>query len=265
MKFQFATQAKAATASSRRRTTASGGNRALAPATASTMTTSAGSNLFARRRQNPGRSMPPVKSSSSSSREVIRKPLRTKNTSTPMNPPCRPAMPPWLTSTSATATARTPSRAGIPALRRCGRSACGATRLARTPTRRLSPIAVSLSAANAFSPEARRAGSGKLLCQPDVLGFQVFLDSFETALTPEPGLLDTAERRRRIGDHTAVHAHHARFNRLRHPQRAVQRPGVDVGRQAVFGVVGRGDALFLGVEPRNRRDRPEHLLGQYPG
>ena len=44
--------------------------------------------------------------------EVIRNPERTKNASTPMNPPPMNGMPPWNIMTATTAAARTPSRAG---------------------------------------------------------------------------------------------------------------------------------------------------------
>ena len=42
---------------------------------------------------------------------------------------------------------------------------------------------------------------------------------------------------------------------LGHPQRAVQRLGPDIGRQAVLGVIGRGDALLLGVEADDRGEQ----------
>ena len=43
-------------------------------------------------------------------------------------------------------------------------------------------------------------------------------------------------------------------------QRALEVARVDVGDQAVLGVVGRGDRLVLGREARDRRDRAEDLL-----
>ncbi len=83
---------------------------------------------------------------------------------------------------------------------------------------------------------------------------------FEAALTAEARLLDPAERGGRVGDHPAVDADHPGLDPLGHAQRAVQRAGVDVGGQAVLGVVGGGDALFLGVEAGDRSDRAEDLL-----
>ncbi len=46
------------------------------------------------------------------SSEVIRNPERTKNASTPMNPPSMCGMPPWNIMTATTAQARIPSSAG---------------------------------------------------------------------------------------------------------------------------------------------------------
>ena len=45
-----------------------------------------------------------------------------------------------------------------------------------------------------------------------------------------------------------------------HAQRALEVARVDVGDQAVLGVVGRGDRLLLGVEADHRRHRAEDLL-----
>jgi hypothetical protein len=98
-------------ASARSPATASGAKSWRARPTANTITTSAGSSRRARRVQNPGRSSRPVPPANS---EVIKKPLRTKKTSTPMIPPCTPRMPPWSARTRATARARTPSSAGMP-------------------------------------------------------------------------------------------------------------------------------------------------------
>src|SRR5699024_9218447 len=42
-----------------------------------------------------------------------------------------------------------------------------------------------------------------------VLGLQELVDSHEPTFSAEPGLLDTAERGGRVGDHSLVQAHHA--------------------------------------------------------
>ena len=77
---------------------------------------------------------------------------------------------------------------------------------------------------------------------------------------PKPDSLMPPNGAAGVGDHAAVDADHAGLDGLGHPQRAVQRRGVDVGGQPVLGVVGRRDALLLGVEAGDRRDGPEHLL-----
>jgi signal transduction histidine kinase len=56
---------------------------------------------------------------SPSSRLVIRKPLSTKKTSTPRNPPVAQPKPPWNSSTATTARPRSPSSAGMWASRGC--------------------------------------------------------------------------------------------------------------------------------------------------
>ena len=94
--------------------TDSGANSARTNTTASAISSRAGSSRRARRVQKPRRSSRPVRPSSSSRREVIKNPLRTKKTSTPMKPPATPGMPPWPTTTSATAMPLMPLRAGTP-------------------------------------------------------------------------------------------------------------------------------------------------------
>ena len=73
----------------------------------STVTTStrhdAGSSRRARRAQNPGSDSVPVDASSLSSRRVIRKPDRTKNTSTPTKPPWKAPRRRWNSTTATTA------------------------------------------------------------------------------------------------------------------------------------------------------------------
>ena len=76
--------------------------------------------------------------------------------------------------------------------------------------------------------------------QSDVLRVEVLLDALGAALTAEAGFLDATERGRRVGDDAAVDADHPGFDALGHPQRPVQGLRVDVGREAVLGVVGRG-------------------------
>ncbi len=114
---QLATQKNAATASSRSVATAFGGEQLAQrpPRRAPSAAARAAAGGRGGSRTPSGRSARCGRVSSSSS-EVIRKPLSTKNTSTPRKPPDSPGMPPWSASTSATAIARTPSSAGIPRL-----------------------------------------------------------------------------------------------------------------------------------------------------
>ncbi len=117
----------------------SGENRSRAATTTSTITSSAGSKRRARRIQKSPRRICAVRRCSSSSSEVIRNPLSTKNTSTPRKPPDNPGMPPWSASTSATATARMPSNAGIPrsAIERLALpKSCPREQTQKSPTRR---------------------------------------------------------------------------------------------------------------------------------
>ena len=74
---------------------------------------SAGRSRFARRAQNAMRSSVLVRPHSVSSSEVIRYPDRTKNVSTPRKPPLKPLAPKWNAMTPPTATARSPSSAGL--------------------------------------------------------------------------------------------------------------------------------------------------------
>src|SRR6476660_10143980 len=67
-----------------------------------------------------------------------------------------------------------------------------------------------------------------LLRQRDVFDVEILVDALEAAFAAEAGFLDTAERRRRVGDHAAVDADHPRLDSFGHAQRAVERRGVDV-------------------------------------
>jgi hypothetical protein len=82
-------------------------------ATKSSIKKSAGSNRRARRAQNAPSRIVRVARHSETSSEVMRKPDKTKNVSTPMKPPVATARPPWNIMTATTAKARTPSRPGM--------------------------------------------------------------------------------------------------------------------------------------------------------
>ena len=81
-------------------------------ATKSNIKRSAGSRRRARRAQKDPSLIVRAWRHSPMSSEVMRKPERTKNVSTPMNPPSMCGIPPWNIITARTAQARTPSSAG---------------------------------------------------------------------------------------------------------------------------------------------------------
>ena len=80
------------------------------------------------------------------------------------------------------------------------------------------------------------------------------------ALAAEAGGLDAAERRGRVGDEALVEADHAGLELLDDAERALDVARVDVGDEAVLGVVGGGDRRVLVVEADHRGDRAEDLL-----
>src|SRR3984885_14475107 len=101
------------------------------------------------------------------------------------------------------------------------------------------------------SPKIRRS-IRPLPVDRDVLGLGELQQALVGALSAQTGLLPPAERRRRVGHHTAIDADHARLQRLGRLQRPAQVPAVEVGHQAVLGVVGHGDGLALVGKPDDR-------------
>src|SRR5262249_52501734 len=99
----------------------------------------------------------------------------------------------------------------------------------------------------------------------DVFRLREFQQSVVRALTADAGLLDAAERRRRVRHDAAVEAHHAGLEGLADPQAAAQVPGVDVGDQAELGVVGPGQGVVLGGEADHGSDRAEDLGAEDAG
>src|SRR5829696_2145680 len=78
-----------------------------------------------------------------------------------------------------------------------------------------------------------------------VLRLQVLLDALYTSFAAEARVLDAAEGGGGVGDHALVEADHARFDALADAQGTLEITGVDVGHEAVFGVVGGGDGIFF--------------------
>ncbi len=80
------------------------------------------------------------------------------------------------------------------------------------------------------------------------------------ALAAETGLLDAAERRRRVRHDALIEPDHAGFHGLRDPQGAAQIIGENVRDEPEFGVVGRRDRVGLRLERCQRSHRAEDLL-----
>src|SRR5215472_11788687 len=88
--------------------------------------------------------------------------------------------------------------------------------------RRRWPRKVQVTPYSFSSPNIRLSIRPRLPVDRDVLGLRVLQQPVVAALTPEPGLLDPAERRRRVGDHAPVDTNHARLERFRNAQRSAQ-------------------------------------------
>ena len=82
---------------------------------------------------------------------------------------------------------------------------------------------------------------------------------------PKPDCLMPPNGAAGVRDHALVEADHPGLEPLDHAQRALEVARVDVGDEAVLGVVGRGDRLVLVGEALDRRHRPEDLLVEQLG
>ncbi len=80
------------------------------------------------------------------------------------------------------------------------------------------------------------------------------------AFAAQAGLLDAAERCRRVGNQAFVDAHHAGFQRFGHAPHAVDVLAVEIGGQTERRVVGDADAFLLVLEADHRRQRAEGFL-----
>src|SRR3954469_15511977 len=96
----------------------------------------------------------------------------------------------------------------------------------------------------------------------DVLHREVLLDALRPALAAEAGLLDAAERGRRVGDDALVDADHAELQALADADHPTEVGGEGVGDQAVLGVVGHLHRLLVLGEGADRRHRAEDLLAE---
>src|SRR3954447_24362598 len=174
----------------------------------------------------------------------------------------RPAGPP-----DATGAWTTGSGAGMPPARAPNASATSTTARTVASAARAATVGRLIAHLN-VPPPGEVAKGARRLCsdvQRDVLRLEVLLQPLGPALAAVAGLLDAAERRPGVGDHALVEADHAGVELLDHAERAVDVLRVDVGDEAVLGVVGDGDRLVLVGEAADRCDRSEDLLAQELG
>ena len=165
----------------------------------------------------------------------------------------------WISRRCSPASRRSATRAvqrGVLQPARPEAAAGGSGRLERRPDAPGPPDAQRLRP----RPPSRRSESLSAEGDPADLGVLILGQALVTALSSEATLLHAPERDRGRGGVDVVDPDDAEVERLGDPQRSVEVTGVDVRRQPVGGVVGRGDHLVLVVEHDDRGDRPECLL-----
>src|SRR5882762_4801516 len=94
-----------------------------------------------------------------------------------------------------------------------------------------------------------------VICLPAhryVLGFENLHHALMGALPADAALLGAAERRGRIGHQPAVKPDHAVIEFFRHSHAAAEVLGVEIGDEAVLGVVRPPDHFVLGSEYLDR-------------
>src|SRR5262249_9353386 len=123
--------------------------------------------------------------------------------------------------------------------------------------------ATTLSASTSASSGTRRRMSSPR--HRDVLRLHELHLALVRALTAEAALLGAAKRPRRRGDEPAVEPDHAEVELLRPPHAAAEILRIEVGDQAVLGVVGAPHHLVLRLERLDRGDRAEDLLVEHAG
>src|SRR5687768_15351684 len=95
----------------------------------------------------------------------------------------------------------------------------------------------------------------------DILRLHEFRDAMmPSTLAAKAALLDAAEGRCRVGDQAAVEADHAGFHLRGNAHALGNVLRINVSGETIFGVVCALDRLGLGVEDRERCDRPEDFL-----
>mmetsp|Transcript_1496 Transcript_1496/g.4433 ORF Transcript_1496/g.4433 Transcript_1496/m.4433 type:complete len:380 (+) Transcript_1496:668-1807(+) len=109
---------------------------------------------------------------------------------------------------------------------------------------------------------AFRAAATVANAHADELDLQELADAVLGLLAAKARLFDSAKRGHGVGDEHLVQTHHAVIQRLRHPPRPRQVGGVEVGGEAVLGVVGHRHRLLLRLELDHRHRRAESLLAE---
>src|SRR5262245_26198097 len=121
---------------------------------------------------------------------------------------------------------------------------------------------VTIATLPSSAPTALAVG-GSDAANGHVLELQPLVDAVLRALAADAGLLDAAERRHLGRDEAGVDADDSVLERLRDAPDARVRSGVEVGGQAVRGVVGDPHRLVLRLEARDPCHGSEGLLAAH--
>src|SRR5438093_1032464 len=115
----------------------------------------------------------------------------------------------------------------------------------------------------AVSAQNERIGNFVPHVDPDALGLEIFLDHVHAVLTPEAGPFVSAERRHVAHRTIRIHPYRARFEPLRHCERAADVLGPHARGEAIGEAVGDPDRLFIVLERQDRQHGTEHLLARH--
>src|SRR3546814_15281434 len=86
------------------------------------------------------------------------------------------------------------------------------------------------------------------------------VDAVARSFAAETRFLDPAEWRDFAGNHACIDAHHPIFERFGDPHLPIGVACVEIGGKTRRGIVRDADRLGPGIEPDDRRQRPEGLL-----
>src|ERR1700712_4965254 len=91
----------------------------------------------------------------------------------------------------------------------------------------------------------------------EIFDLDIIVDAVAAALAAHAAFLDAAEGGDFGGNEAGVDADHARLHRLTHAPGAREIAGVEIAREADFGIVGHRERFFLGVEVEERGEGAE--------